>query len=102
MRKFLSVPMIPKCNAFVYTPTPPPPNKLPIQINIPYSLNNICVVIRNNNSVKLYFIVVRWLCLLHNFSYAPIFCIVFESCQFPQRWPNSPLGEFPPDWGPLV
>ena len=33
---------------------PPPHTKLPIQINIPYNLNNIYVVIRNNNSVKLY------------------------------------------------
>ena len=59
----------------------PPPNKLPIQINIPYNLN-IYVIICNNNSVNQN----RYL------------CIIFESAHSPlQRWPYSPLGvESPP------
>ena len=67
----------------------PPPNKLPIQINIPYNLNSIYVVIRNNNSVKLYddFKEQRKIMgfseMVVPASYAPIFLIVFESCPSP-------------------
>ena len=79
---------------------PPPPNKLPIQINIPYNLNNIYVVIRHNNSVKLYddFKEQRKIMgfseMVVPASYAPILCIVFESCPFPPR-----DGQIPPGGG---
>ena len=82
------------------TEIPPPHTKLPIQINIPYNLNNIIVVIRNNNSVKLYddFKEQRKIMgfseMVVPASYAPIFCIVFESCPFPPR-----DGQIPPPPG---
>ena len=76
------------------TEIPPPPNKLPIQLNIPYNLNNIYVVIRNNNSVKLYddFKEQRKIMgfseMVVPASYAPIFLIVFESCPLPPPPPE--------------